>query len=142
VNEAWVDANVILRHLTQEPPDQAQQVLALFRAAEAGQVLLRVDATTIAECVWVLSSVYIHARADIATTLADFVTADGIACDDRDVLIAALRLYATHNVDFADALLAARMTERGATHLYSFDRDFDRLPGIARLEPGGPSHGQ
>jgi predicted nucleic-acid-binding protein len=141
MKHAWVDANVILRHLTQDPPDQARAALALFRAAQEGRALLRVDAVTIAECVWVLTSVYGHGRGDIAKTLADFVTADGIETDDRDVLVAALRLYAAHNVDFVDALLAARMAHQHSTTVYSFDRDFDRLPGIERLDPGDPGGG-
>ncbi len=138
MTEAWVDANVILRHLTQEPTDQAREALALFRAAEEGRVRLWVDAITIAECVWVLTTVYGHARSDIAATLADLVAADGIVADDQEGLIEALRLFAAHNVDFADALLAARATRHGSAYMYSFDRDFDRLPGITRLKPGKP----
>lgn len=139
MNQAWVDANVILRHLTQEPANQAEQALALFRAAQDGQVLLWVDPITIAECVWVLTSVYGHGRGEIAKTLADFLAADGIAADDQEVLITALRLFAAHNVDFADAMLAARMMRHDVTRVYSFDRDFDHLPGIERLDPGAPS---
>jgi predicted nucleic-acid-binding protein len=136
MKRCWVDANVILRHLTQDPATQADQAAALFREAQSGRVLLRVDAITVAECVWVLASYYRRSRGEIAATLADFVAADGVEIDAVEVMISALRTYAAHNIDFADALLAARMADEGTTSVYSFDRDFDRLPGITRLEPG------
>jgi len=138
MKQAWIDANVIVRHLTQDPPDQARQVLDLFRAAHDGIVVLWVDPITIAECVWVLTSIYRLPRGDIARSLADIVAADGIEADDREMLIQALRLYAAHNVDFADALLAARTSHHRVTDIYSFDRDFDRLPNVVRLDPGFP----
>lgn len=34
-----------------------------------------------------------------------------------------------------DALIVSTMRDRGLTHLASLDRDFDRVPGIARYEP-------
>ena len=60
MSEAWVDAKVILRILTQDPPQQARAALDLFRAAEEGRIVLWVDASTLAECGWVLTSVYGH----------------------------------------------------------------------------------
>lgn len=136
MNRAWVDANLILRHLTQDPPDQARRVGVLFREAQAGRLKLLVDPITIAECVWVLASFYGHPRATIARALADFVVAEGIQVDEEDMLLAALQQYATQGVDFADALLAARAARHSVTAIYSFDRDFDRLSGITRIEPG------
>jgi predicted nucleic acid-binding protein len=141
MTEAWVDANVILRHLTKDPPEQAADALALFRAAEEGRVALRVDAITIAECVWVLTSFYGHGRVEVADALAAFVSASGIVADDVEVLAVALQLFAAHNVDFADAFLAARMAQRRVPTVYSFDRDSDRLPGTIRLNPADPGAG-
>ena len=40
-----------------------------------------------------------------------------------------------HNLPFGDAYIAAEMGRSGATELYSFDRQFNRVPGITRLEP-------
>jgi len=38
-------------------------------------------------------------------------------------------------LDFGDAMIVASMEEGGSTTLYSYDRDFDPVPGITRLEP-------
>lgn len=39
------------------------------------------------------------------------------------------------NVDFVDALVAVRMGKSGMREVYSFDKNFDRLAGINRIEP-------
>jgi predicted nucleic acid-binding protein len=38
-------------------------------------------------------------------------------------------------LSYADAFNAAYMQSRGITEIYSWDTDFDRLPGITRIEP-------
>ena len=39
------------------------------------------------------------------------------------------------NIDFTDALLCARMLAAGETDISSFDRHFDRVAGIRRIDP-------
>ena len=50
-------------------------------------------------------------------------------------VIEALSIFADHRVDFADALVAARMSRRGISEVFSFDTHFDRLPGVIRCGP-------
>jgi predicted nucleic acid-binding protein len=131
-----VDANVVVRFLTGDPPDMAQTAADLFAAADRGEIGLELDEIVLAETVWVLHSFYGQPAADIARTLQQLLSHAAIHVDDEALLIEALALFAEHNVDFADALLAARMRRRGTTDVVSFDRHFDRLPGIRRVEPG------
>ncbi len=132
----WVDTNVIVRYLLDEQSDQAESATRLFRRAGAGQVTLTVDDIIVAEAVWTLRSYYRMSRSDIAEALSEFVSADGIDCRDGAVVLRALVLFRERNVDFADALLCARMLDEGDVEVYSFDRDFDRIDGVRRLEPG------
>lgn len=131
-----IDANVIVRFLTGDPPDMAQQALDLFTTAERGGLTLVLDDIVLAEVVWVLTSFYKHAVADVARTLQEFLAHEIVYAEDKALLFEALTLFAEHNVDFADALLAARMRHRGIVEIASFDNHFDRLPGIRRLDPG------
>lgn len=48
----------------------------------------------------------------------------------------ALELYRTAGMDFADAFNVAYMRSVGVSRIYSWDTDFDDVPGITRLEPG------
>ena len=129
MSQAYVDANLILRFLVGDPPEMAEQAAHLFQAVEAGQVTLIVDDITVAEVVWVLQSFYQHTPANIAAAIRDLLLHTGITADDKDTLLYALTLYETKNVDFADALLAARMQKRRIEAVFSFGNHFDQLPG-------------
>ena len=132
---ARLDTNVILRHLTQEPIDQAQQVAVLFQAVASGDESVLVEEVVVAEAVWTLASHYQVDRTEIARSLGDMLADEGIRAADKQSLQLALVLYGERNLDFADALLAAKALQSGDPVIYSFDRDFDRIAGVVRREP-------
>lgn len=138
-NRAFVDANVILRFLLNDPPAMAEDAARLFQAVADGQVTLVLDDIIVAELVWVLKSFYQHTAVDIAQVLREFLAQSGIELSDKATLFQALFLFETKNVDFIDALVAARMQKSGFSYIFSFDKHFDRFPGIQRLSPGDPS---
>ena len=47
----------------------------------------------------------------------------------------AFDLYVRLRLPFADAYYAALMQRRGIQEIISFDKDFDRIPGVTRREP-------
>ena len=136
MRRACIDANVILRFLTGEPPEMATQARQLFAAADQGQVVLLLDDIVLAETVWVLTSFYKLPAIEVTRALLQLLSHEAIHADDKSLLAEALQRFSEHNVGFADALLATRMRHRGITEVFTFDRHFDRLPGITRLEPG------
>lgn len=122
MRRALVDANVLLRYLTRDPPDMAERAFKLLTTAERGKVRLVVVPITVAEAVWVLESFYGHERTEIARTLIEFLHSDGLEVPDLDVLTEALVLYEEEHLDFADALVAATARREGPAMVYSFDR--------------------
>jgi predicted nucleic acid-binding protein len=127
-----VDANVILRFLTGDPPDLAARARGVFDAVERGELTLFVDEIVVAEVVWVLDSFYDYAPPQIAQVVAELLSHEGLEADDKPGLLAALSIFADKNVDFADALLAVHMDRANVQDIFSFDRHFDRLPGVTR----------
>ncbi|MCL5290237.1 MAG: type II toxin-antitoxin system VapC family toxin [Firmicutes bacterium] len=131
----WIDANVILRFITGDPPEMAEKVLELMPRIENGEMALRLSHIVVAEVVWVLSSFYKYSKKEIAETMITFINADGIYPDNPTLLIQALKDMDDYNVDFADAYLAAL----ARTHLEavcSFDNDFKKLNVNLVLPPG------
>ena len=71
----------------------------------------------------------------IRNALARLVRIPGFRVDHRRVVLSALTLFGSTNLDFGDCMLVASMRRAGSQILYSFDTDFDRLPTIQRQEP-------
>lgn len=59
----------------------------------------------------------------------------GLRIDDRPALTQAIDRWATTRIDFIDCLHAAIVEALDPPELYSFDRDFDRIPEVTRIEP-------
>jgi predicted nucleic acid-binding protein len=124
----WLDANVVLRFLTGDPPDLAERAARLMARADRGEVALYLSDLVLAEVVWVLGSFYRRTMAETAEVLVDLVSADGIKVDDRQATIRALELARDLNVDYIDAVLALDAAQADAT-VCTFDAtDFKRLP--------------
>jgi len=136
--DGWLDANVVIRHLTGDPPDMAADAGRLMREAEEGRITLHLHPITVAETVWVLSRGYGFDRQAVAGAVRSFLRARGIRCEASDMVISALDDYESLNVDFMDALLARRAAASSAPLCYTFDtRHFRRLRVTSR-RPGRP----
>jgi predicted nucleic acid-binding protein len=130
----WVDANVLLRLLTNDPPEMAEKAAALAVRAQRGEVVLRVAPLVVAEVVWVLGSFYGFSRREIADALTGVLMAEGVDAGDRELVLATLHSMAEANVDFVDAYLAQAAVAQGQA-VCSFDEDFRRLD-VDIVKPG------
>lgn len=135
MKQGFVDANIILRYLTRDPPEMAEAARRVLSAAQRAKVRLLLIPITVAEVVWVLESFYGYPKERIATTLTQLLHTDSFDVENLEELTEALALYHERNLDFADALLAIVALRKGPTAIYSFDRHFDRVPGLTRLAP-------
>lgn len=133
----FLDTNVILRYITQDNPTQSQQAHRLMAQLDSGAVSVTTSDVVIIEAVYVLSSrtTYNLSRSDIRSHLTRIISLRGLRLRAKQVHLRALDLYASTNIDFADALIVAQMERSGLNTIISFDRDFDRISGIARVEP-------
>jgi predicted nucleic-acid-binding protein len=129
-----LDANVLVRFLTQDDPKQSPASTVLFEKAERREVTLHLDGLALAEAVYVLIGRYGRSRVDVANVLLALVQNAGIETVEADIVTDALRRFAAFNVDFADAWLAARAARDGHA-IASFDRDLDKFKDIKRIEP-------
>lgn len=54
---------------------------------------------------------------------------------DKSLYRRVFDLYITKNISYADAYNAVYLQAEERTHIYSSDRDSNKIDGIARLEP-------
>ncbi len=128
---AFVDTNVLIRHLTGDPPDQAQRATRYLAAAEE---LLLPD-LILAEVAYVLESYYEVPRAQVTTSLRAIVGFPAIRVVDEELLLRAIEIYEIDRLDFADAYLVASAESTGVGVVASFDRSIDRIGTVRRDEP-------
>ena len=121
-----LDANVLLRFLTQDDPKQGAAAVALFERSERREIILHLDGLVVSETVCVLMKLYGKSRIEVVNVLQSIIQNAGIETLDAEVVTDALHRFALFNVDFPDAWLAARSAQMGHA-VASFDRDFDKF---------------
>ena len=125
-----LDSNILLRYLTDEPPELAERAARLLEVAEGRRLRVIVAPLTLAEVVFVLESVYAWKRREIADRMLALVSASVLEFLERDVISQTLVWYRNvGTVHFADAYVAALAANRSGM-LASFDRAVKRLPGV------------
>ena len=131
----FVDTNVFLRHLLQDHPDHSPRATAYLRRIESGSVRAYVSDTVVFEMVFTLERHYKVPRARIAGALLPLLEMPSILLKGKRRLRRVFQLYVTHRVSFADAWHAVLAERCAGSEIVSFDRGFDRIPGIHRAEP-------
>jgi len=130
---AFVDTNVLIRHLTGDPPAQSREATAFLRAADE----LLVPDLIVAEVVFVLESFYEVERKRVAELVRAVIGFPSVLVVDPPLLLRALEVYEVHRLDFAEAYLVASAEASGVGRIASFDRSIDKLATVDRVKPSG-----
>lgn len=135
----FLDANIIVRYLTRDDEAKAQACYRLLQRVESGEEELFTSEAIVSEVVYVLSSQrvgYGLSHEDIRARLLPILALRGLRLPQKRVYVRALDLYAwSPFLDFEDALAVAHMEHQGITEIVSYDRDFDRIASLERVEP-------
>ena len=127
---AFVDTNVLVRHLTGDPPELAVRAT---RFLEHERELLVTDLVA-AETIYVLESFYEAPRPQVAEAVRSLLAFDAVVVVDPALLLRALEVYETDRIDFAEAYLVACAESSGVGRVASFDRAIDRVGTVERVE--------
>ena len=100
---AYVDTNVLVRHLVGDPPEQAARSTAFLRSADR---LLLAD-LIVAETSYVLERVYRAPRPQVAAALRSLIAMRSVVVDDAPRLLRAIEVYEHQRLDFAEAVQLA-----------------------------------
>ena len=128
---AFVDTNILVRHLTADPPELARRATAFL--ADATELYLA--DLIVAETVYVLESFYKAPRDQIGTVIRSLLSMRSVTTVDPALLLRAIEVYEFDRLDFAEAYLVACAETTGVGRVASFDRAIDRVTTVERLEP-------
>jgi predicted nucleic acid-binding protein len=134
----FIDTNVFIRFLTQDDPVKARASGEIIGRLERGDEEMLTSEMVIGEVVYILSARahYGMTPVEIRDRLAPVVRVRGLRVAAKSVLLRGLDLYATYTfLDFEDALSVAHMESAGISEIVSYDRGFDRVEEVVRVEP-------
>jgi len=132
---AFVDTNILVRHLAGDPVGMAKRATAYL--ADASELLLA--DLIVAETVYVLESFYEVPRQQVAETMRSLVALRSIVTVDPALLLRAIEVYETDRLDFAEAYLVACAETTGVNRVASFDKAIDRIDTVERVAPPATS---
>lgn len=128
---AFVDTNILVRHLTGDPPAMAKRATAFL----ASQPELYLADLIVAETVYVLESFYKASRDQVANAMRSLIAMRSMSTVDPALLLRAIEVYEVNRLDFAEAYLVACAETAGLGTIASFDKAIDRVTTVTRMEP-------
>ena len=127
-----VDTSVLVRLLVDDP-QEADEVSVARRAVQGAERVLIPDVVLV-ESIWVLrGKKYRFTKPQILECFASLLENERYVWGNWDEVSAALGLYTSHEVDFADCLILVKAKHAGA-ELVTFDRDLGALEGARLLQ--------
>lgn len=131
----FLDTNVILRHLLADDPEQSPRATAFLMQVEEGSVRVCTADTVVFEAVFTLERRYRLTKDRIREALLPLLQLSGVVLPGKRQYEDVFSLYVELDLPFADAYHAVLAKRSEEPQVVSFDRHFDRIPGITRIEP-------
>ena len=125
-----LDTNVLVRFLVDDDKAQSARAARLIQRAIARDEPLFLSDIVVCETVWVLSSVYRVARAEIGDVLGQLLGATHLVFRDVDVLLRACEAFLRGRGDFADYVIREGARAAGCDEVATFDRSLLREQGF------------
>ncbi len=118
-----LDTNIIIRFLTNDPPQLADKAQQVIQRANPHQLII--PDMVIAEIIWVLLSFYNLEKPEVIKKIESLIASNKFDLN-RPVLEPALQLYRIYNISFIDAYLLS-LSIRKNSPLISFDQDLNKV---------------
>ncbi|MBP1846223.1 putative nucleic-acid-binding protein [Rhizobium petrolearium] len=128
-----LDTNVILRLFIDDDP--AQRAAALGFGERLGKDYSAfVTLISLLELDWALRSQYGFSKKHVTLAIDKLLHTRGLVIKNHTLVVKALRFVESNNADFADALIACRLSEEGCQSTKTFDMKAARkVPGMELL---------
>jgi predicted nucleic-acid-binding protein len=127
------DTNILIRYLTRDDEALYTRAKEFFDRVKEGSTKAVILESVIAECIYVLTKIYMAPKIRAAESLIDILHYKGIVNHDGEELIRALRLFSEWNIDIVDCILCVKAAGPN-TSLFSFDSALNKIecfPAIA-----------
>lgn len=133
MKEIFVDTNIFIRHFLKDDKKLSPLAQEIISACQQGRHSLVVCPAILLETSWLLSSFYKLSKKRVIELLNLILDLENAKIIDRQIIEETLTVYSQKNIDHIDAFVAATMNRMKISEIFSFDRDFDKIPHLRRL---------
>ncbi|OGG20042.1 hypothetical protein A3D03_03265 [Candidatus Gottesmanbacteria bacterium RIFCSPHIGHO2_02_FULL_40_13] len=133
----FLDTNIFLRALLNDHPIFSPECQKLIQRIKKGKLEAFTSDLVIAEIVFILGNKKRHAytKSQIKPVLIPLLSLEYLSTPSKPYWKTIFAIYVGKNIDFIDAYNAVVMESQNSTHLYSYDRDFEKIASLKRHEP-------
>jgi predicted nucleic-acid-binding protein len=125
-----LDTNVLARLFVDDDPIQTAAARKFVGSRCTNNDPGFIDRIALCETVWVLTRAHGYDRSKIVSVIEELLASQDMILENAESVRAALHVFATHSVDFADALIAQVNRSHGSDETATFDRKAAKLDGF------------
>lgn len=130
----FVDTNIFTRFFLKDDLVLSPKAEKIITDCEDGRYSLVLTPVLFLEINWLLNSFYKQKKDSVLLIIKKIISFSNFEILDKELVEKMISLYKNSNVDLIDCYFAAQMQSKKIDQIFSFDHDFDKLPGIKRLE--------
>lgn len=130
----FADTNIFIRLYLQDNPKLSPLAKEIISNCEDGRYILVICPVTILEIAWLLLSFYKISKEKVLLLFEEILQIHNIEIIDRLSIEKTISIYKAKNIDITDAYWIAIMEQEKISEIFSFDRDFDKIKGVKRIE--------
>ena len=99
----YIDANIIIRYLLKDIDEQ----FIISKSIIEGGVDSFVPNEVMSELIYVLTKIYKIDKTQTSEIIIELINKDYFKLDSKRIMVNALNIFATNNIDFVDCILCA-----------------------------------
>lgn len=117
-----IDANVIIRFLVKEDSKYYEESVEIISNIENSSIKVEILSEVVMEVLFIMTKYYHAPLHDIAEDMKSILLLDGVVNENKYILISALNMMESRNIDYVDALICTKSKLQGYGKI-SFDKD-------------------
>lgn len=121
-----LDTNILLRLFTVDNNLLQKESRKILNKVEDGKITVLLNELVIAECIWVLTSVYNKTKFEAVDALKNIIFRDGFEIRDKDIIAQSLSIFVNNNISWVDSYLYCQSKKLSLT-LVTFDEKLVKL---------------
>jgi len=126
MKQVIIDTNILLRLFTGETGLLQDEARKILNKIDNGKISALVNELVIAECIWVLLSVYKKTKPEVVEAIENIILRDGYEIRDKDIISESLNIFVKNNISWVDSYLYCQ-SKKLNLKLVTFDEKLVKL---------------